>query len=279
MNLGNLNCARLNELIANSSIRNHIYRLPPLSASDKNPLTDDKEMDELSTALVLLAIVDVDNIYNHIFYDDDICRRIKSVFKALVIQQCVVVPHPKDMFNAFKNCNDPKVIIFGQDPYYQIDNGLCRATGHSFDMSNSPYKVSKSMANVYKCLKIDYSGFNVPNEVNLLSWKSQGVLLLNATFTTTVGKARAHEKLWSKITPLIINKIFEISKTIIVIAWGRDANSIKVPNEELVISAPHPAVRSKEGLHNFTHSMSFRMCNMFLKTLDKEEIDWLSISS
>jgi uracil-DNA glycosylase len=54
---------------------------------------------------------------------------------------------------------------------------------------------------MYKELKADIPGFEIPNHGTLSGWAKQGVLLLNACLTVEKAKANSHKgKGWEKFT-------------------------------------------------------------------------------
>jgi len=54
---------------------------------------------------------------------------------------------------------------------------------------------------MYKELKADIPGFEIPNHGTLSGWARQGVLLLNACLTVEKAKANSHKnKGWEKFT-------------------------------------------------------------------------------
>ena len=54
---------------------------------------------------------------------------------------------------------------------------------------------------MYKELKADIPGFEIPSHGTLSGWARQGVLLLNACLTVEKGKANSHKnKGWEKLT-------------------------------------------------------------------------------
>ena len=113
-------------------------------------------------------------------------------------------PAGREIFNAFDSCpfEDVSVVILGQDPYHGEGqaHGLCFSVPEG--VSHPP-----SLVNILKELQQDI-GKPYPQSGNLLSWASQGVLLLNATLTVRAGHAGSHQKKgWENFTDVVIEKL------------------------------------------------------------------------
>ena len=95
-----------------------------------------------------------------------------------------IAPTPQNIFKAFELCayQETKVVIFGQDPYFQ--EGL--ANGLAFSV-NKDQKIPASLKNIYKEIKNDI-GVLHNKDGSLETWALQGVLLLNSCLTVEVSK-------------------------------------------------------------------------------------------
>lgn len=82
-----------------------------------------------------------------------------------------IYPPQQDVFNAFRftEFNDVKVVILGQDPYH----GPNQAHGLSFSVLPG-VPTPPSLQNMYKELKSDIPGFEIPSHGYLKSWADQG---------------------------------------------------------------------------------------------------------
>ena len=277
MNYADLNTDRLRDLMANYPLCDHHLGRKALEPHEPNPLNSDEEMETLVSELVALSLQGVDSVYFDILTRDEVLTHIESNFKSFVLQAKVIVPHPVHIFAAFHHCPNPRVMIFGQDPYPQIDNGVCRATGHSFDMSNTPNTVSQSMKMVFKSLEQNIEGFVAPGTVNLLSWKEQGVLLLNTSFTTIAGVSGAHKRLWSKVTEHLVAGLCNAFSDLVVIRWGAHAKGIRVTNTSNIIDGIHPVGGRSGCKESFLDIDYFGTCNACLEFSDRKPIEWCSI--
>jgi uracil-DNA glycosylase len=101
-----------------------------------------------------------------------------------------------------------KVVIVGQDPYHQPNQG------HGLAFSVPPgIKIPPSLRNIYKELYNDTNipEFNsIPTHGNLTRWAKQGVLLLNNVLTVRRGEAASHSKRgWEEFTDAVIEAVLK----------------------------------------------------------------------
>ena len=101
-----------------------------------------------------------------------------------------------------------KVVIVGQDPYHQPNQG------HGLAFSVPPsIKIPPSLRNIYKELYNDTNvrEFNsIPTHGNLTRWAGQGVLLLNNVLTVRRGEAASHSKRgWEEFTDAVIEAVLK----------------------------------------------------------------------
>ena len=103
----------------------------------------------------------------------------------------VVYPPETDIFNAFNitPLENVRVVLIGQDPYH----GPNQAHGLCFSVKRG-IKPPPSLANMYKELATDITGFLIPSHGDLSAWAEQGVLMLNTVLTVEQGKAHSHAK-------------------------------------------------------------------------------------
>lgn len=183
-----------------------------------------------------------------------------------------VVPSWDNILESIVRCKltDVKVVILGQDPYYQRD----RAVGMSFSQKRGD-KISVSLRNIYTELRDNYPGKSTPNHGDLTSWADQGVLLLNASLTTLAGKPDQHSKKWSVFVDLLISYLNELMGTqICYLVWGANAKKLlmRFQNVKQFIS-PHPA--SRNG--GFSGCQHFIKADKFLRNIGRKPVNWFSI--
>lgn len=164
------------------------------------------------------------------------------------------------MFSAFHLTpfQSIKVVIIGQDPYYNIN----QAHGLAFSVKFG-FNIPPSLKNIYREIT---NNFNFPNDYYshgcLLRWARQGVFLLNSILTVESGKPRSHVKLgWEQFTNQVIVYISTFLSNVIFLLWGRDAQQKKDfinCHKHIVLCASHP---SPLAVYR-----SFFGCRHFIKT-------------
>lgn len=184
---------------------------------------------------------------------------------------------PKDLiFNSFFQTpfDKVKVVIMGQDPYH----GQGQAHGLSFSVPKG-VKLPPSLQNIFKELEADLQILK-PNHGCLLSWASQGVLLLNATLTVSQGAPLSHHGHgWEQFTDAAIRKLEEREDPVIFVLWGKSAQDkcrfLKkegFPSQHFILTAPHPSPYSAN--QGFFGSHHFSKINELLIKQGKDPISW-----
>jgi uracil-DNA glycosylase len=179
-----------------------------------------------------------------------------------------------------------KVIILGQDPYWQEDT----ATGRAFEVANltawSDSIGQASLRNILKELyrekngklitfkeirkKIDEKSFAIkpPNEI-FDYWEDQGVLMLNTYLTSETGnrKSGSHKDIWEEFAGKLLRHILSEKPSATWFLWGNKAQDMMKPlNPKKVCKSKHPSLNGYGGSDDFLGS------NCFKKTKD---IDWI----
>ena len=207
-----------------------------------------------------------------------------------------VYPDAEDTFKAFRMCpfSETKVIILGQDPYYDGSaDGL--AFSYRKDVIGT-LNYSKSLDIIWKELEDDIKfGLYLSFDYNLEWLAEQGVLLLNTCLTVYRGRPASHDNVgWQKFTGRAIKLLLEDKQPKVFMLWGGKAKSFfseisrQVPfaDHHLVLKAPHPAYDLRIGPNKETlqyddnYPNTFRGCkhfskgNEFLKDNSRKEIRW-----
>ena len=168
--------------------------------------------------------------------------------------------------------SDVRVVILGQDPY--IKEG--EAHGLSFSVGEG-VKVPPSLRNIYKAIQEDLgTEVEFPKNGNLLGWRNQGVLLLNASLTVKAGMSNSHASTWQTFTKNIIKHVAETQPHVVFMLWGIFAQSKeKIINTEghLILKDGHPSPLNTK--HRFIGTKCFSECNKFLSENGLEEINWV----
>lgn len=181
--------------------------------------------------------------------------------------------------------NSVKVLIFGQDPYPNINNA------HGLAFSNKTGKIPASLKNIFNEIKRDTGIDN--NCGNLTAWAKEGVLLLNTALTFSENYSlKKRFQFWEPVIDDIIKKLASRKKPLVIMLWGNSANMLKqfplekdneyLENNILILRSSHP---SNMGSANKTPIMDgkvcafngcshFSKCNNFLKKFNINPINW-----
>ena len=146
--------------------------------------------------------------------DFNLLHKALAEIKKLNIKD--LCPNYKDIFKSFMLCEyeNLKVVVVGQDPYPQ--KGV--ATGLAFG-NNRGGEISPSLKIL---LKASGSG-----DCTLESWASQGVLLLNSSLTTIVGKTNVHGWIWRPFMKDLLHTISTSDRGLVFILFGNEAQSFE----------------------------------------------------
>lgn len=184
-----------------------------------------------------------------------------------------IVPKSQDWFNSLSL--DPlkiKVVILGQDPYYNQS----QAHGFSFSVPQG-ISIPPSLMNIYKEIENELNIKMPTKNGNLLPWVNQGVLLLNSILTVRKNAPLSHaNEGWEQFTDKIIHEVSNQNNPKVFLLWGKYAKS-KVglinPKNNLILTSPHPSPRSAD--YGFFGNNHFLLTNKFLKENNLEPINWL----
>ena len=226
-------------------------------------------MNEASDKINLIGN-DWDNVLSDVFHEEYFYNLLKNVQKEY--KRTTIFPPKNEVFKAFRYTpyKNLKVVILGQDPYH----GEGEAEGLSFSVKKG-IKKPPSLNNIFKELH-DNLGCEVPQDGSLVSWATQGVLLLNAVLTVVKDHAASHKDIgWEKFTDEVIKKINEKEEPVVFILWGNFARSKKklITNKKhLIIESAHPSPLS--AYNGFFGSQPFSKTNNFLIKNNLEPINW-----
>ena len=215
-----------------------------------------------------------DNDWQHLLQEEFEKSYYQNLRKYLIKEYSTktIYPDKYDIFNALKltSYSDVKVVILGQDPYH----GPNQAHGLSFSVKKG-VKIPPSLVNIYKELQDDI-GCYIPNNGYLESWTKQGVLLLNTVLTVRAHEANSHRNIgWEIFTDKIISLLNDRTDPIVFILWGNPsiAKTKLITNKQhFIITSPHPSPLS--AYRGFLGSKPFSKTNEFLKSINKEPINW-----
>ena len=216
----------------------------------------------------------INNGWDHILKNEFEKEYYKNMMSFLdrVYKDKTIYPDKHNIFKALElsDFDDTKVVILGQDPYYNYG----QAEGLSFSVKPG-VSIPPSLKNIYKELKNDL-GLEISNNGSLTAWARQGVLLLNASLTVEDKKPNSHKNIgWQIFTDKIISYLNSRKEPLVFILWGNFAISKKelINNQNhLIIESSHPSPLSAR--RGFFGSKPFSRTNDFLKSHNIKEIDW-----
>jgi uracil-DNA glycosylase len=157
-------------------------------------------------------------------------------------------PPLKDLFTAFEECpyDDLRLVIVGQDPYPTL--GV--ADGISFSCSKTG-KLQPSLRYIFDEInRTIYGGNELCTDVDLKRWSNQGILMLNTSLTTEVGKVGKHYDLWQQFTGNLFDYLNHNKKELVYIYMGKKAQEwaemISDDNHKIFTSHPASAAYTKQ---------------------------------
>lgn len=194
-------------------------------------------------------------------------------------------PRGLEIFTAYQliDPNNIKVVIIGQDPYYQelgfLDHTgryATKAMGAAFSLRPMDPN-AQSLTMIYKELERSIPDFRRPSHGYLESWAQQGVFLLNSSLTTNIGEANCHPITWKIFIAKTIEYIESRNPNLCYVRWGRNAQKLPVGNSFMKFDAAHPANRNGGRGEGFIGCNHFNLVNEHLVSRGLTPIDWLSI--
>lgn len=192
-----------------------------------------------------------------------------------------ITPPPNQIFNFARATpyNKVKVVLLGQDPYPK------KGDAHGLAFSSLCDKVPASLRNIYKCLEEQKHINSKLTTSDLSYWAEQGVLLLNASLTTQVGKPNAHVHIWNEFTDELIRHISNDDAcgpcpSLTFMLWGAHAQKKKLLiNDDCVIYTwlhPSPLAQgSAKDKDKFINCDHFSKVNaLLIDEMGLKPINW-----
>lgn len=183
-------------------------------------------------------------------------------------------PTLKDLFRAFEECpyDELKLVIVGQDPYPTL--GV--ADGISFSCSNTG-KLQPSLRYIFDEInRTVYADNQVCTDVDLKRWSNQGILMLNTSLTTEVGKIGQHYDLWKGFTSYLFDYLNHNKKELVYIYMGKKAQEWAdyVNDDNHKIFTSHPASAAYNRQKEWNSDNAFIKAQQFVAEKTNYIINW-----
>ena len=164
------------------------------------------------------------------------------------------------------NPEDVKVVILGQDPYPDASHAM----GLAFAIPSTTKRIPPSLQNILKEIEADIGKSSSVEKI--LTWPSQGVLMLNTYLTCKVGKSLSHKDVgWTNVTNTILEVVSKNDP--VGILWGSHAKKYAgFFQKEFLITGVHPSPLS--AYKGFFGSKPFSRANEALRSSARTGIDW-----
>lgn len=197
-----------------------------------------------------------------------------------------IYPLPNFVFNCFQKTklSDVKVVILGQDPYFNNedykDRIVPQAHGLSFSVPKD-FSIPPSLQNIFRNQKKFKWIDKTPDDGELVFWAKQGCLMMNTSLTVKNAQPNCHAHLWKWFTDEVITYISNKVDHVVFVLWGGEAfkkiNLIDLDKHEVLISS-HPSgfsadkpFRNYPSFNEFDH---FGKINQKLLEFKKQPILW-----
>lgn len=197
-----------------------------------------------------------------------------------------IYPYPDLLFNSINTTclNNIKVVVIGQDPYFNSVNikgkNIPQATGLSFSVPEG-VPVPPSLNNIFLNQKKYGLITDIPKTGDLSSWANQGCLMLNTTLTVKEKHPNSHEAKWKYFSDELIKYISNnTTNTVFLIFGGPSLKKINLidSNKHKIIISSHPsplAARQKlKDYGSFVNTNHFGEANEYLVKNGKVPINW-----
>jgi len=160
-------------------------------------------------------------------------------------------PAIKNWFRAFEECpvSELKVVMVGQDPY----PGVNQADGVAFSLSTS---TEMQPTLTYLLDAIDRTVYDnrgvVDRNMDLTRWSNQGLLMLNAALTTSVGKIGQHYNIWQPFLAYLFDYLTWHCPGLVYIYMGKQAqqwaDAVNDNNYKFLLSHPASAYYNNDKI-------------------------------
>jgi len=181
-------------------------------------------------------------------------------------------PPLKDLFRAFEECpyNDLRLVIVGQDPYPTL--GV--ADGISFSCSKSEKEQPSLRYMLNEVEKLYPNGYD--RSLDLSKWSRQGILMLNTSLTTEVGKIGKHYDLWQEFTANLFDYLNHNKKELTYLYLGKKAQEWAeyVGDNNHKVFASHPASAAYNKQREWNSDNAFLKVHHLVSETTGYNINW-----
>jgi len=186
-----------------------------------------------------------------------------------------VTPATEDIFAVFRYIavQDIRVIILGQGPYPQPNV----ATGIAYGNVITSPELSPSLSIIMDELietELITNEFNFFQNIDLLHWCEQGVLLLNTSLTTRLNQPGAHKKLWKPFMEKLLVQLDKENLIVVMTGNQAQAHSHCFTKAKHKIKVAHPAADTFNNNRKFRGSKVFLKINNALQEMKMSVINW-----
>jgi len=214
-----------------------------------------------------------DKVFNSFIFSSEFDNILNELYN-LSSQDKKFTPPLKQLFRAFEECpfDNLKVVIIGQDPYPQL--GV--ADGISFSCSNTNILQPSLRYVLGEVNKTIYGENLVSTDVDLKRWSNQGILMLNTSLTTEVGKIGQHYDIWKGFTAYLLDYLTHNKENIVYIYMGKKAQEwadlTGDNNHKLFVSHPASAAYTKQK--HWNSDDVFLKTQLLVKKYHNSDIIW-----
>lgn len=180
------------------------------------------------------------------------------------------------IFRAFHLCSlhNCKVIIIGQEPYYQknIATGIAFANSKNTEES----QLSTSLVRLEEAIEDLYNkDISCNFDPSLEDWEKQGILLLNSALTVEVNKPSSHVLIWYKFIHAFVKHLSVWEPGLIYVLLGTEAKSFKKDIKYgYIIEDHHPSYYTR--INKRMSPKIFLEVNKLMKFKYNTQINWIN---
>lgn len=192
----------------------------------------------------------------------------------------IVTPVFDNIFRAFSECpySELKMVVIGQDPYPGTFPHRHVADGIAFS-ARGEETPPKSLQFILKAIEDDlYDGLNLPLSVttDLTPWAAQGILMLNTSLTTNLGRINAHKGLWDPFIEYLLTFLNEHQRGLIFVFLGKQAQEFRTlvrESRHFILTASHPSSANYNG-GTWEHNHLFARIDKIMKETHGLSFSW-----